>query len=70
MLVQPHMRITVSSHNFAVSRLSARGRGLCNKFATRFIAWDWKNKKEAKILGELMQEEIEDQLQEPIPLPD
>lgn len=43
MLVQPHMRITVSSHNFAVSRLSARGRGLCNKFATRFIAWDWKN---------------------------
>lgn len=40
--IMPHMKITISSHNFAVSRLSQRGREICFSFSKRFIAWGWE----------------------------
>lgn len=40
---QYHMKVTVSSHNFACTRLSPRGRELCNIFARKFLAWGWEN---------------------------
>lgn len=36
----PHLRITLASHNFSVSRMSPRGREAAMKFAQKFIYWE------------------------------
>ena len=37
-----HMTITVSSHNFEVSKLSPRGRQICVDFVKPLVAWGFK----------------------------
>lgn len=40
--VIPHMKVVISSHNFSVSRLSPRGREICNMFAKQWVQWGWE----------------------------
>ena len=40
--VMAHMRVTISTHNFSVSKLSPRGRDVCNAFSKTFVAWGWE----------------------------
>lgn len=42
-VVVPHLTVTISSHNFCVTKVSPRGREACNTFGRKFIAWGWQN---------------------------
>ena len=37
------MQIDVFTHNFCVSKVTPRGRDVCNEFARRFIGFTWQN---------------------------
>lgn len=41
-MLQKHMTITVSSHNFEVSKLSPRGRQICMEFVRPLLAWGFR----------------------------
>jgi superfamily II DNA or RNA helicase len=38
-----HLEIRIYSHHFSATKLSPRGRWLCNNFAKQYVAYSWQN---------------------------